>query len=157
MINQRRVAILIDGGSFSATGETTSAFHYYKKAVFLGEECGAGYYGNTSGFMVTATLPASRLQVRVPLVQGEHEVKVPAGTQPGERFKLRGKGMPNVSGRGHGDLHVVVEVATPKKLTKEQRHLLEQLARTMPGWRGMAPPYRYNNMTSMKGVYHGNC
>ena len=63
-----RVAILIDGGSFSATGETTSAFHYYKKAVFFGEECGAGYYGNTSGFMVTATLPRSLIQVRVPLV-----------------------------------------------------------------------------------------
>jgi len=63
-----RVAVLIDGGSASATGETTSAFHYYKKAVFFGEECGAGYYGNTSGFMVTATLPASRIQVRVPLV-----------------------------------------------------------------------------------------
>jgi Peptidase family S41 len=63
-----RVAILIDGGSFSATGETTSAFHHYQKAVFFGEECGAGYYGNTSGFMVTATLPATRLQVRVPLV-----------------------------------------------------------------------------------------
>jgi hypothetical protein len=63
-----RVAILVDGGSFSATGETTSAFHYFKKAVFFGEECGSGYYGNTSGFMVTATLPASRVRVRVPLV-----------------------------------------------------------------------------------------
>jgi C-terminal processing protease CtpA/Prc len=63
-----RVAILIDGGSFSATGETTSAFHYYKKAVFFGEECGSGYYGNTSGFMVMATLPASGIRVRVPLV-----------------------------------------------------------------------------------------
>ncbi len=62
------MAILIDGGSFSATGETTSAFHYYKKAVFFGEECGSGYYGNTSGFMVTATLPNSRIQIRVPLV-----------------------------------------------------------------------------------------
>ncbi len=40
--------------------------------------------------------------------------------------------MPNVSGRGHGDLHVVVDVTTPKKLTKEQRHLLEQLNKTMP-------------------------
>ena len=63
-----RVAILIDGGSFSATGETTSAFHYYKKAVFFGEECGSGYYGNTSGFMVTATLPNTRIQIRIPLV-----------------------------------------------------------------------------------------
>ncbi len=63
-----RVAVLIDGGSFSATGETTSALHYYKKAVFFGEEGGAGYYGNTSGFMVTAVLPRSRIEVRVPLV-----------------------------------------------------------------------------------------
>ncbi len=63
-----RVAILIDGGSFSATGETTSAFHYYRKAVFFGEECGSGYYGNTSGFMVTATLPRTGIRIRVPLV-----------------------------------------------------------------------------------------
>jgi Peptidase family S41 len=63
-----RVAILIDGGSFSATGETASAFHYYKKAVFFGEECGSGYYGNTSGFMVMATLPGTGIRVRVPLV-----------------------------------------------------------------------------------------
>jgi DnaJ-class molecular chaperone len=40
--------------------------------------------------------------------------------------------MPNVSGRGRGDLHVAVSVVTPKKLTKEQRSLLEQLAKTMP-------------------------
>ena len=63
-----RVAILIDGLSFSATGETTSLFHFHKKAVFFGEECGSGYYGNTSGFMVTATLPNTRIQVRIPLV-----------------------------------------------------------------------------------------
>ena len=63
-----RVAILIDGGTFSTTGETTSAFHYYKKAVFFGEECGSGYYGNTSGFMVTATLPNTGIQIRIPLV-----------------------------------------------------------------------------------------
>ena len=62
-----RVAILIDGGSSSTTGEATSAFHYYKKAVFFGEECGSGYYG-TSGFAVTATLPNTRIQIRIPLV-----------------------------------------------------------------------------------------
>ena len=53
---------------------------------------------------------------------------MPAGTQPGARFKLRGKGMPNVSGRGHGDLYVIARVAVPKKLSKEQKHLLEELA-----------------------------
>ncbi len=62
-----RVAILIDGGSASATGEATSAFHYYKKAVFFGEECGSGYYG-MSGFLVTATLPNTGIQIRIPLV-----------------------------------------------------------------------------------------
>ena len=63
-----KVAILIDGLSFSATGETTSLFHYHHKAVFFGEECGAGCYGNTSGFMVMATLPNSGLRIRLPLI-----------------------------------------------------------------------------------------
>jgi molecular chaperone DnaJ len=71
-------------------------------------------------------------EVRVPLVQGEEELKVPAGTQTGARFKLRGKGMPNVSGRGHGDLYVIARAAVPKKLSKDQKRLIEELARTMP-------------------------
>jgi molecular chaperone DnaJ len=70
--------------------------------------------------------------IRVPLINGEDTVKVSAGTQPNTRFKLRGKGMPNVSGRGHGDLYIIARVAVPKKLTKEQRRLLEELAATMP-------------------------
>jgi molecular chaperone DnaJ len=71
-------------------------------------------------------------EVRVPTLNGSEELSIPAGTQPGARFKLRGKGMPNVSGRGHGDLHVIARVAVPKKLTKEQRHIIEELAKTMP-------------------------
>jgi hypothetical protein len=63
-----RTCILIDGLSFSTTGETTSLFHFHKKAVFLGEECGAGYYGNTSGSTASVTLPRTGLQVRIPLV-----------------------------------------------------------------------------------------
>jgi molecular chaperone DnaJ len=71
-------------------------------------------------------------EVHVPTLDGREELNVPAGTQPGARFKLRGKGMPSVSGRGHGDLHVITRVSVPKKLTKEQRHLIEELKRTMP-------------------------
>jgi molecular chaperone DnaJ len=71
-------------------------------------------------------------ELRVPTVKGEEEIDVPSGTQAGARFKLRGKGMPNVSGRGHGDLYVIARVAVPKKLTREQKHLLEELAKTMP-------------------------
>ena len=63
-----RTCILIDGLSFSTTGETTSLFHFHKKAMFLGEECGAGYYGNTSGSTASVTLPRTGLQVRIPLI-----------------------------------------------------------------------------------------
>src|SRR4051794_10573970 len=70
--------------------------------------------------------------VRVPTMKAEEELKIPSGTQPGARFKLRGQGMPNVSGRGHGDLYVIARAVVPTKLTREQKHLLEELARTMP-------------------------
>jgi molecular chaperone DnaJ len=70
--------------------------------------------------------------VSVPTLNGREDIRIAAGTQPGTRFKLRGKGMPHVNGRGHGDLHVIARVAVPKKLSKEQKHLLEELARTLP-------------------------
>jgi len=70
--------------------------------------------------------------VKVPTLDGREDVHIPAGTQPGTRFKLRGKGMPHVNGRGHGDLHVIARVAVPKKLSKDQKRLLEELAATLP-------------------------
>ena len=57
---------------------------------------------------------------------------MPEGTQTGTTLRLRGKGMPDVSGRGRGDLFATVQVLTPKKLTKEQRQLLDQLAKILP-------------------------
>jgi molecular chaperone DnaJ len=76
--------------------------------------------------------------VKVPTLDDREELHIPAGTQPGARFKLRGKGMPNVSGRGRGDLHVIARVSVPKKLTKEQKQLLEELARTLPSEKDVA-------------------
>ena len=71
-------------------------------------------------------------EVLVPTLDGPESVKVPEGTQTGTTLRLRGKGMPKVDGRGRGDLFATVQVQTPKKLTKEQRHLLEQLAQALP-------------------------
>jgi len=71
-------------------------------------------------------------EIKVPGIDGDETVKVPEGTQPGTTFRLRGKGMPDVSGRGHGDLMVTIQGVTPKRLTKEQKKLIEQLAATMP-------------------------
>jgi len=83
---------------------------------------------------IPVTFPVLALggAIDVPTLDGETSLNVPAGTQSGARFKLRSKGMPNVSGRGRGDLHVVVRAAVPRKLTKDQKKLLEQLAKTMP-------------------------
>lgn len=71
-------------------------------------------------------------EIKVPGLEGDETVKIPESTQTGTTFKLRGKGMPDVSGRGHGDLLVTVQAVTPKKLTKDQKKLLEQLAATLP-------------------------
>jgi len=84
----------------------------------------------------TVPLPFTTLalgaEIKVPGIDGAHSLKVPESTQTGSTFRIRGKGMPDVSGRGHGDLLVTVQALTPKKLTKEQRKLLEQLAATLP-------------------------
>jgi molecular chaperone DnaJ len=84
----------------------------------------------------TVPLPFTTLalggEVSVPGIEGEHTVKVPESTQTGATFRLRGKGLPDVSGRGHGDLLVTIQAMTPKKLTREQKKLLEQLAATLP-------------------------
>ena len=70
--------------------------------------------------------------IDVPTLTAPTTIQIPQGTQADTRFRLRGKGMPNVSGRGHGDLIVGVKVAVPRKLTREQKTLLETLATTMP-------------------------
>jgi molecular chaperone DnaJ len=81
---------------------------------------------------VTFPILALGGSIKVPTLDGEATVNIPAGTQTGARFKLRGKGMPNVSGRGRGDLHVLVRPAIPRKLTKEQKKLIEQLGEALP-------------------------
>ena len=71
--------------------------------------------------------------IKVPSVSGDPQnLKVPEGTATGAVFRLRGKGMPDVSGRGRGDLLVTVQAITPRKLTREQRKLLEQLGALLP-------------------------
>lgn len=76
------VFILIDGGSFSTTGEFTSLMHYRQLARFVGEECGAGYYGSASGTVPVLTLPASKLRQRVPLIRYDLAV---SGYEPADR------------------------------------------------------------------------
>ena len=67
-------------------------------------------------------------EVEVPTVYGKVKLKIPAGTQTGKQFRLKGKGAPNVRGYGQGDQYVIVRVVTPTNLTDGQKDLLREFA-----------------------------
>jgi len=76
---------------------------------------------------VAATKAMLGGSVSVATLDGEREVEIPAGAQPGEPVVLRGLGLPSLRGAARGDQHVVLDVYVPTKLGKEQRQLAEQL------------------------------
>lgn len=71
-------------------------------------------------------------RVRVPTIEGEEEISVEPGTQPGSVRVLKGRGMPNVHGRGKGDLAVQWTIQVPRRMSAEQRQLIEQLSSLDP-------------------------
>jgi molecular chaperone DnaJ len=77
---------------------------------------------------VAAPLAALGTTVQVPGLEGEIPLEIPAGTQPGEVITLRARGMPAGQRTRTGDLHVHVNVVIPRRLSREQRTLLHQLA-----------------------------
>jgi molecular chaperone DnaJ len=78
---------------------------------------------------VSAPRAALGTTLEVPTLEGVEELEIPAGTQPGEVLLLRGQGMPGLRSRGRrGDLRAVVNVVVPRKLDRDQRRLLEELA-----------------------------
>ncbi|MGH9902849.1 MAG: DnaJ C-terminal domain-containing protein, partial [Pyrinomonadaceae bacterium] len=81
-----------------------------------------------SSVPVTFAQAALGAEITVQTLEGQESLKVPAGTQTGTVFRLKGHGMPVLGGRGRGDLFVSVTVVTPTTLTRDQRRLLEQLA-----------------------------
>ena len=71
------------------------------------------------------------IEVEVPTLYGETKLKIPAGSQTGRIFRLKDKGIPHLHGRGQGDQLVRLLVVTPESLSKEQRKLFEELARSL--------------------------
>ena len=71
--------------------------------------------------------------VEVPTIDGRVKVKIPAGTQAGKMFRLKGKGLPSIQAYGKGDQLIHINIWTPKSLTDEERKILERL-RTMPNF-----------------------
>lgn len=67
-------------------------------------------------------------EIQVPTIDGYARLKIEPGTASGKVFRLRGKGLPNVEGYGHGDLHVRINVEVPVKLTSRQRKAIKEFA-----------------------------
>jgi molecular chaperone DnaJ len=81
---------------------------------------------------VPATVAALGARIDVPTLDGPQEIGLDAGTQPGETITLRGQGMPVLRRPGRrGDLRAIVNVVIPRKLSREQREIVEQLAATL--------------------------
>jgi molecular chaperone DnaJ len=92
---------------------------------------------------ITVAQAALGDEIEVPTLEGPHELKIPEGTQSGTQLRVRGKGVPEVQGRGRGDLVIHVEVKIPSKLTKDQRRLFEELGELLP----------VNNEPQEKGLF----
>lgn len=82
-------------------------------------------------YNLTIGFPQAALgsEVSIPSLEGNANMKIQPGTQPGEIIKLKGKGMPRFRGYGKGDLLVRVDISVPEKLSQQQKVLLEQLAK----------------------------
>ncbi|MCI8839652.1 MAG: molecular chaperone DnaJ [Oscillospiraceae bacterium] len=70
-------------------------------------------------------------ELEIPTIDGKVKYTLPAGTQPGTTFRLRGKGIPELRGRGRGDQYVTVQVKVPASLTNQQRDALQAFAEAM--------------------------
>jgi molecular chaperone DnaJ len=77
---------------------------------------------------IAFTIAALGGEIAVPTLEGKAHLKVPAGTQSGQVFKLRGKGLTNINGRDRGDLLARLLVEVPSRLNSEQRQKLEEFA-----------------------------
>jgi C-terminal processing protease CtpA/Prc len=80
-----KVVALIDGGTFSTAADFCAVTHHLKRATFIGEETGGGYYGNNSGMQVMLTLPNSKARVRVPMYEYWNAVPGYDGKRRGTR------------------------------------------------------------------------
>jgi molecular chaperone DnaJ len=67
-------------------------------------------------------------EIEVPTLAGRATINLPAGTQPGTTFRIKGKGVKNLQDYGHGDLRVRVQVEVPARLTSEQQAKLREFA-----------------------------
>jgi len=82
---------------------------------------------------ITVSEAALGTRIEVPTIHGRASIKIPPGTQSGQKFRLRGKGAPSLRGSAQGDAYVEVRIATPRAADERSRELLRELAKLDPG------------------------
>lgn len=80
---------------------------------------------------ITFTQAVLGAELEIPTIDGKVKYTLPEGTHSGTTFRLKGKGIPSINGRGRGDQYVTVYIETPKNLNKEQKEALKKFAETM--------------------------
>ena len=80
---------------------------------------------------ITFTQAALGAELEIPTIDGKVKYTLPEGTQSGTMFRLKGKGIPSINGRGRGDQYVTVYIETPRNLNKEQKEALKKFAQSV--------------------------
>jgi molecular chaperone DnaJ len=123
--------IRITGAGHAGEAGATSGDLYVQVAVAEDER----FERHGQDLVTVVEVPATRAMLggtaAVPTLDGDREVEVPAGAQPGEHVLIRGLGLPSLRGAARGDQHVILDVHIPAKLTREQRELARQLDETL--------------------------
>ncbi|KUJ72925.1 molecular chaperone DnaJ [Thiomicrospira sp. WB1] len=94
--------------------------------------------------------------IEVPTLEGKANLKIPAGTQSGQRFKLAGKGVKSVRSNRIGDMIVQVHIETPVKLNSDQKALLEQLEESFAGKHHKHSPKSQSFLDAVKAFFKGD-
>ena len=116
------------------------------------ERDGADLHCEVPVDIVTAALGG---EVEVPTLDGRVNLRIPPGTQPGQVFRLRGKGVKPVRGNRQGDLLCRMHVETPVNLTKRQRELLEEFRKTLEDTGGKHNPHTSSWLDKVKSFIEG--
>ena len=125
-IDEEQTLRLADQGQAGAEGASAGdlyiTFHIKSHPKFTRD--GHDIFSEKEISFSQAALGAS---IEIETLEGMVKLKIPAGTQPSQIFKLRNKGIPHIHGQGRGDQLVRIKIRVPEKLTKRQRELLEEL------------------------------
>lgn len=130
-IDENQVVVLREQGAPGTKGgpkgDLQVVVHIKRNSIYTRQD-----YNVLCDIPITFTQATLGAELEIPMVDGSKEkFKIPEGTQTGTRFRIRGKGFKAINRNYQGDFVFTVEVQTPKRLTKEQRDLLMQLAKTM--------------------------